>query len=63
LAAWIDKQPEIIIEKNGWIYINHKFCNDAYNGLSTSFNDLSKLAYEKAMGKTPRPGKEYQVIY
>ncbi len=55
LSKWILKQPEIIVSENNWILLNNKFDRGIYGELSSSFEKLYRLAYERAPDVAPRP--------
>jgi len=55
LSKWILKQPEIIVSANNWILLSNKFDRWIYGELSSSFEKLYHLAYERAPDIAPRP--------
>lgn len=63
LLKWAKKQSEISVSEDGWILLNGKFCRNLYEGLSSSFEMLCRLAYKAAPNNEPRPVKAFYVHY
>lgn len=63
LKDWMQHQTDISVSQYGWILFNKKFCRDIHQGLSYSFKNLCRLAYEAAPNNDPYPVEAYRWHY